>query len=119
MKSPRIGYALLLIGGLAALPACAAGRYSYRSDRPYSGGSTVERIAHENGYDEGREAGEQDARRGRSFSLDRHGDWRDADEGYHREYGDKNFYRHEFREGFRAGYEDGYNASTRSRYWPR
>jgi hypothetical protein len=45
--------------------------------------------------------------------VERHGDWRDADEGYRREYGDREFYRHEFREGFVAGYRDGYNAYAR------
>jgi hypothetical protein len=31
----------------------------------------VERMAHQNGYHDGREAGEKDARRGRSFSIGR------------------------------------------------
>lgn len=110
----RIGPALALVGALVAAPACATGHYGYWGDRPYDRsagyGNEVERIAHENGYREGRKAGEHDARDGRRFDMDRHGDWRDADDGYHREYGDKDFYRHEFREGFRAGYNDGYNA---------
>ena len=42
-------------------------------------------------------------------------DWRDANEGYRREYGDREFYRHEFREGFRAGYTDAFNAYARDR----
>lgn len=113
MIGSRIVPAIALAGALAAAPACATGGYGYRGDRPYGrygGGPEVERIAHDNGYHEGREAGEKDARRGRSFDLDRHDDWRDADEGYRRDYGDKDFYRREFREGFRAGYNDGYNA---------
>src|SRR5215510_10680717 len=110
---------LALVAVVAAAPACASGGYVYRggaygSYGSYGGGSReVERIAHQNGYHEGREAGEKDARRGRSFSFDRHGDWRDADEGYRREFGDREFYRHEFREGFRAGYADGFNAYAR------
>jgi hypothetical protein len=107
--------ALLAIAGAA--PACASGGYIYAGDRSSGGyGSVrgVERIAHQNGYHEGREAGESDARRGRSFSFDRHDDWRDAEGGYRREYGDREFYRHEFREGFRAGYTDGYNAYARA-----
>ena len=106
---------LALVATVSAAPACASGVYGYRGDRPYTGGAVqgVERIAHENGYHEGREAGEHDARRGRSFSFDRHDDWRDADHGYRRDYGDREFYRHEFREGFRAGYTDGYNEYAR------
>ena len=115
--SSRIVSAIALVGALAAAPACATHGYLYRGDRPYGryggGGPEVERIAHDNGYHEGREAGEKDARNRRAFSLDRHDDFRDADEGYRREYGDKDFYRHEFREGFRAGYNDGYNAYRR------
>ncbi len=106
-----------LAAALGAAPACASGAYGYRSDRPYDSAHArdIERIAHENGYREGREAGEQDARRGRSYSFDRHDDWRDADRGYHRDYGDREFYRREFREGFRAGYTEGYNANARYR----
>jgi hypothetical protein len=105
---------LALVATVAAAPACASGGSVYRGGRYGSGyARNVERIAHQNGYHEGREAGEKDARRGRSFSIDRHNDWRDADEGYRREYGDRGFYRREFREGFRAGYSDGYNASSR------
>jgi len=111
----RFAPALVLVGALAATPACASGAYVYRGDRPYSGGyyRNVEQIAHENGYREGRKAGEKDGRKGRSFAFDRHDDWRDADHGYRRDYGDREFYRHEFREGFRAGYTDGYNEYAR------
>jgi hypothetical protein len=115
-------YLLGLLATAAAMSACASGGYVY-GDRQYDdygryghysayGGDSrdVEQIAHQNGYHEGREAGEQDARRGHAFSFDRHDDWRDADHGYHREYGNREFYRHEFREGFQRGYSDGYNA---------
>lgn len=114
----RFVSAAALLGALVAAPACASGGYVYRGDRPIERGRygrDVERIAHENGYREGREAGEKDGRRGRTFSMDRHDEWRDADEGYHRDFGEKDFYRREFREGFRAGYTDGYNAYGRYR----
>jgi hypothetical protein len=105
--------AVALLSALVAAPACATGGYGYRGDGSYSRGPygnsrEVERIAHENGYHDGREAGEKDARKGREFAVDHHDDFRDADRGYHREYGDKDFYRREFREGFRAGYNDAY-----------
>jgi hypothetical protein len=105
--------ALALFGALVAAPACATGGYVYRGDRPTYGGGygrEIQRVARDRGFRDGRAAGEKDARRGRSFAFDRHDDWRDADDGYRRDYGDKDFYRREFREGFRAGYTDGYNA---------
>ena len=111
-----------LVATVAVAPACASGGFIYRGDGPSGYGAygdhrrAVERIAHQNGYHEGREAGEQDARHGRAFSFDRHGDWRHADEGYRHEYGDREFYRHEFREGFQAGYTDSYNARAYRRY---
>ncbi len=118
VTTSRFVPALALLGALVAAPACATGGYVYRGDRPYDGGRygagrEVERIAHDNGYREGRQAGEKDGRKGRSFSFERHDDWRDADDGYRREFGDREFYRREFREGFRAGYADGYNAYAR------
>ena len=114
---------LALVATVGAAPACASGSYIY-SGGSYGGYGAyggyrrdIERIAHQNGYHEGREAGEKDARHGRSYSFDRHGDWRHADEGYRREYGDREFYRHEFREGFSAGYTEAYNACARPYRW--
>ena len=115
----RLASAMALVGALAVAPACASGDYVYRGNGPYYGGGysrEAERVARERGYRDGREAGEKDARKGRSYSFDRHDDWRDADDGYHRDYGDKNFYRREFREGFRSGYTEGYNAYARGGY---
>ncbi len=109
--------AFALLGALVAAPACASGSYVYRGDRGgYEYGRNtreLERVARERGYRAGREAGEKDGRHGRSFSFDRHDEWRDADDGYRRDFGDRDFYRREFREGFRAGYTDGYNARRR------
>jgi hypothetical protein len=105
---------LLVAGAVVATPACASG--IYRGDRPYGvygNGREFERRAYDNGFREGINAGEKDGRRGRSFEYDRHGEWRDADDGYHREYGSKDFYRRSFREGFRAGYAQGYNRYAR------
>jgi len=108
---------LLLTGALIATPACASGQYIYRGDRPYGGngvGRGIERRAYDNGFRDGISAGEKDGRRGRSFEYDRHGEWRDADNGYHRDYGNRDFYRRSFREGFRAGYAQGYNRYARN-----
>jgi len=105
--------ALALLGALVVAPACASGTLVYRSEPPRGPALEVSRIAHDNGFHDGRRAGESDAKKGRPFAFDRHDDWRDADDGYHRNFGDKDFYRREFREGFRAGYTDGYNATAR------
>ena len=110
---------LLVAGALVATSACASGQYVYRGDRPYGQygyGREIERRAYDNGFREGVRAGEKDGRRGRSFEYDRHGEWRDADDGYHREYGPREYYRRSFRQGFRAGYAQGYNRYAR--YYP-
>lgn len=111
LSASRTVATLLLAGGIAvAAPACAS---SYYGRGPYYGGygtydRGVQQRAYERGFHEGTEAGEKDGRRGRSFDLTRHDDYRDADEGYNRDYGDKEFYRRAFRDGFRAGYEQTY-----------
>jgi hypothetical protein len=115
LNKSRVLPAFALVAALAA-PACASGGYVYRND-PYRGGGygrEVERRAYDNGFRDGVKAGEKDGRKGRSFAFDRHDDWRDADDGYHRDFGDREFYRRSFREGFRAGYTDGYNRYGRA-----
>lgn len=97
--------ALLMAAVSIAAPACAAQTYGYR------GGAyrEIERRAYDNGYHEGTEAGQKDARKNRSFSMERHDEFRDADEGYRRDYGDRDLYRRAFRDGFRAGYSEMFN----------
>jgi flagellar biosynthesis/type III secretory pathway protein FliH len=65
------------------------------------------RIAYDNGYREGLRDGESAARKGRPFDVQREKDWRKADAGYNRSYGDKDRYR----DSFRSGYSDGYRAA--------
>jgi hypothetical protein len=106
--------AMLALATLAA-PACATG-YGYGpgyrdggyvyGDRGY--GREVQRLAYDNGFHDGVRAGEKDARRHHRFEPSRNGDWRDADDGYHRNYGDREFYRRSFRSGFEAGYSQGF-----------
>ncbi len=97
--------ALLVAVASVAAPACAAQTYGYR------GGyyRDVERRAYDNGYHEGTEAAQKDIRKGGAFSIERHDEFRDADEGYHRDYGDRDLYRRMFRDGFRAGYSETFN----------
>jgi hypothetical protein len=115
--------ALLAIGLLASTPACATtaygpgyryGGYGYE-DRDHN--RDVARIAYDHGFHEGLEAGENDGLNGRRFEPSRHGDWRDGDEGYHRNYGDREFYRQSFRNGFEAGYLQAYSRYAGYRRW--
>jgi hypothetical protein len=106
----RLLAAGVLAAGVAiAAPACASGHYQYR-DR---GGPDFERRAYDNGYRDGLSHGEHDARDRREFRIDRDGDYRHGDDGYHREYGDKEFYRRAFRRGYEAGYTEGFNRFAR------
>ena len=65
-------------------------------------------IAFNNGYRNGLQRGEDSARDRRPFDIEREKDYRKADDGYRREYGDRSFYRDEFRRGFAQGYQEAY-----------
>jgi hypothetical protein len=98
---------ILSAGVLGVAPACASyGYYGYQRGGVYR---DVERRAYDIGYREGSQAGEEDGRKGRVFSFERHGTWRDADDGYHHDYGDREFYRRAFRQGYEAGYTQAFN----------
>jgi hypothetical protein len=113
-KAYRYFPTLLLAAGVAlALPACSAQVYGsgYPSGRVYS--RDFERRAYDNGFREGVEEGQNDARHNRDFSPQRHSEYRDGDQGYHRDYGDREFYRRSYRQGFQAGYRESYNLNAR------
>ena len=120
--------AVLAVGVLATTSACATGygygdrgsygqyggygdRGGYRNDGYYR---EVERRPFDNGFREGLRAGERDGRSRRRYDPARHDDWRDANDGYRREYGDHNFYRRTFRSGFETGYAQGYGRYGRT-----
>jgi hypothetical protein len=107
--------ALAIVGLVAvAAPACAQtygygyGRYP---DRNYT--RAIEQRAYERGFREGQDEGRNDARHNRRFSYDRHNEYRDADNGYHRGDGDREFYRRAYRRGFEVGYNEAFNRSAR------
>ena len=102
----------LLATLMFATPACASQRALYRYP---TGGRGVDQRAYSIGYDEGRQRGEEDARRRRSFDYQRHNDYRDADAGY-RGNGNRSDYRSVFRQGFVAGYNDGYRRYAQGGY---
>ena len=60
------------------------------------------------GYREGMTAGEKDRRKWKDFRPQKNDSYQDANHGYRKEYGDKNFYKDQYREAFVRGYEDGY-----------
>ena|SRR5437667_7570525 len=107
-RNHTISAAVLVAGLSIAGPACATQTYGYRAP---SGGYSrdIERQAYDFGYRDGVREGERDGRSGRSFSFNRHDDWRDADAGYNRSYGERDFYRRNYRRGFEAGYSESYN----------
>jgi hypothetical protein len=60
------------------------------------------------GYSDGWEKGLEDGRDRDRYDPVRHGDYKDADNGYERRYGSKDAYKNNYRSGFRQGYENGY-----------
>jgi hypothetical protein len=78
-------------------------------DRYYRSGDPG-RIAYDEGYRDGLKQGEKDGRKGDRFDVRRHGDYRDADDGYRREFGPKSSYQRVYRRGFEDGYRRTYEA---------
>lgn len=96
------------------------GPYSGRSGRsigPYSGRGRggYQDPAFSRGYSEGFEKGLDDGRDRDRYDPVRHRDYRDADDGYFRDYGPRQAYENNYRAGFRQGYEEGYRDGTRYR----
>jgi hypothetical protein len=109
-KVTRYLPAALAVTVLMASPACASGvLYPQR----YPVGERDDRAFYNRGFSQGRESGADDARRGRSFDLRRHSEYRDNRRGDDR--GDLRAYR----EGFEAGYTEGYRLNTRGGVDPR
>jgi hypothetical protein len=100
----RVQRALPILAAVLSMAtaACAStgGYYRYPDVR------NVDDRAYARGYDEGRSRGESDGRNNRRYDYQRHGAYRDADDGYR--YGDRGAYRSLFRQGFVAGYNDGF-----------
>ena len=102
----RLVIAAAVAGSTLALPANAAAQFRDRDDRGWNdraGGEAFQR-----GFRDGERLGEEDARRGRSFNVQNHREYREADAGYGRNDGSRDRYRDEFRRGFTEGYRNGY-----------
>jgi hypothetical protein len=122
MIKSRFFTAAALTVGVLASSACATGyaygQGTYRDRGPYANRGyyrEAERRAYDNGFRDGIRAGERDGRSNRRFEPSRHGDWRNANDGYRREYGDPNFYRRTYRSAFESGYSQAYRQNDRGR----
>jgi hypothetical protein len=114
MKALGWAVGALALAGLAAPAEAIDWRDIFgRDDRYY--GRDPGRIAYDEGYRDGINKGERDGRKGDRYSLRRHGDYRDADDGYRRQFGPKHYYQRTYRRGFEAGYRRAY-ASYARRY---
>lgn len=97
----------------------------YRNDDPYYGNDNpyyrnsrnrdyggyrndVYRIAQDQGYRDGVDHGAEHAREGKRYNPESARHYKDANNGYRSEYGNKDAYKQAYREGFRQGYDEGY-----------
>jgi hypothetical protein len=110
-----ISAALAVLAGTPAAAQSAAGNNpwlgtaaAYAADDYQAPYATARRAAFDNGYKDGVKRGEQAARDRKPFNAQLERDYRDADNGYNRSYGDRTRYRDDYRGGFAQGYRDGY-----------
>jgi len=108
---PIVLTAMLAAGATSACAQGVYGQYPRTTAR-------VDDRAYRNGYDQGHDDGERDARDGRSFNYQRHREYSASrgDGGY----GNEREYRDVYRQGFVAGYDEGYRRYARrsSQYPP-
>jgi hypothetical protein len=99
----------------SAVPARAqsngwAGAPAAYSTAEYQGpGAGARRVGYDSGYRDGLRAGEQAVRDRRPLDVEHEREYRQADGGYNRNYGDRNRYRDNYRAGFAQGYRDAYS----------
>ena len=116
-----ISAALVLLGGAPAAAQNSGwlgNEPSYAPDDYRAPYVAARRAAQENGYRDGIKRGEQAARAGKAFNARLERDYRDADNGYNRSYGDRARYRDDYRGGFAQGYRDGYSRRDGSAQYP-
>lgn len=116
MTFPRYLAAGLALGVLVSAPACATNGYGYGRGYPDARDyRELDRRAYDNGFRDGVQNGEHDARDRRDFRVDRDHDYRSADDGFYRQGGyGRDQYQRMFRRGYEAGYEQGYERMARS-----
>jgi hypothetical protein len=133
MKSTRILLTAILALGGAAM-AGAQDRWGYGQD-PYSrnspygnrggygnggyggGGYARGGPAAQFGFEDGRRDGQRDSYERRSFRPEKNGNFKHADRGYRGQFGDKRFYKEQYRaaymEGYRTAYRGGFGGGYR------
>ena len=100
LKAHRLLPALLAVAVLGTASACAAqGGYGRYPGYPSNPNSRVDDRAYQQGYQDGRLAGEEDSRRGRNFDYNRHREYRNASSGYGNGRNTRNDSRSAFRQG--------------------
>ena len=83
----------------------------YRGENYYGNGSYGgndrydSRAGYDNGYRDGASIAREDLYNRKPFNANPRGRFSDRDNGYAREYGDRNAYRAEYTDGYRAGYQ--------------
>lgn len=95
------------------------GRYDrtgdYGDDNGYGGygSNDAYRVARDQGYRDGVDHGAEHAREGKSYNPEGTRHYKDANEGYRSEYGNKEQYKQAYRESFKRGYDEGYRRDSR------
>jgi len=107
MMSWLLAAVMLCAFGVAA-SSTATAQYRHQSIQFRMDRDQVARIAHDNGYRDGRRMGDRDRDYGRSFDPEDNWMFRRADSGFRFWFGSREVYRDNYRDGFRQGYEDGF-----------
>ena len=108
---------LVLTAALAlGMGASAHAQYRDRYDGGYPSNGGYERgrggsPAYQIGVEDGRRDGERDMYRRHSFRPEQNGNFRHADRGYRGFFGDKRYYKEQYRAGYLEGYRMGFRGS--------
>ncbi len=85
------------------------GRHEDDDDLYGNRGYGNQNIARDFGYRDGVAQGEKDRNKGKEYRPRKNDAFEDADHGYHKEFGKKDFYKEQYRQAFIRGYQEGYN----------
>jgi len=111
MNWRKMTFVLALAVGLSG-SAWAQDRPSsgYRANEPYGAprGYEGHDYAREIGYNDGVNDGSIDRRYNRGYRPERDSNFKHADHGYDRHYGDKHAYKEAYRDGYLEGYRRGF-----------
>jgi hypothetical protein len=122
MKLSRIFLtASLALGGAAMAGAQGYGYGGQYRNGPYDnrggyGGYARGGPAAQFGFEDGRRDGSRDFYERKSFRPEKHGRFKDADRGYNRRFGEKRFYKEQYRAAYMQGYRAGYRGSSNGPY---